>query len=47
MVRMLNEDEKGVHKVHTLGGDQNITIINESGFYHIVIKSTKAEVLNY
>ena len=29
----LDEDEKGVHLVDTLGGRQKLTIINDSGLY--------------
>lgn len=31
--RRLDHDEKGARKMHTLGGDQAMTIINESGPY--------------
>ncbi len=30
----LDEDEKGMHDVNTLGGKQTVTIINEAGLYH-------------
>lgn len=39
MVRLLDDDEKDVLKVDTLGGKQNMTVITESGFYHATIKS--------
>ncbi|PFJ09336.1 hypothetical protein COD67_04720 [Bacillus cereus] len=37
----LDEDEKGVYSVYTLGGNQKTTIINESGLYSIVLTSRK------
>ena len=42
MVRGLDADEKGVHKVGTLGGDQNATIITEAGLYQVIM-SAKTE----
>jgi anti-repressor protein len=37
----LDEDEKGVYTMDTLGGPQKITIVNESGFYQILLLSRK------
>ena len=45
--RLLDDDEKGVHIVHTLGGDQEMTVINESGLYHLVIVSRKPEAKKF
>lgn len=39
----LDEDEKGVHSVDTLGGSQQMTVVNEPGFYSLVLKSRKPE----
>ncbi len=39
--RRLDDDEKGVHSMHTLGGPQGATIINESGLYSLVLTSRK------
>ena len=39
----LDEDEKGVSKIVTLGGVQNVTIINESGLYNVILRSDKPE----
>lgn len=39
MTRTLDEDEKGVHSLHTLGGEQQVTIINEPGMYSAVLRS--------
>lgn len=42
-LRFLDEDEKGVHSVHTLGGEQLVTVINEAGLYSLILRSRKAE----
>ncbi|MGF7175871.1 BRO-N domain-containing protein [Azospirillum doebereinerae] len=38
----LDEDEKGVHTMDTLGGPQEMAIINESGLYTLILTSRKA-----
>lgn len=38
----LDDDEKGVHTMDTPGGEQSLTIINESGLYSLVLTSRKA-----
>lgn len=43
MTRILDEDEKGTHYVSTPGGKQHMTIINESGLYSCILKSTKPQ----
>ncbi len=40
-IRRLDEDEKGVHKTHTLGGIQEVAILNESGLYSLIFSSNK------
>lgn len=40
---LLDEDEKGVHTVDTLGGAQSVTTINEPGLYSLILRSRKAE----
>lgn len=39
--RALEEDEKGVRIMHTLGGAQKVTVINESGLYSLIMTSRK------
>lgn len=39
----LDEDEKGVSLIHTPGGDQKTTIINEPGLYAVILRSDKPE----
>lgn len=41
VVERLDEDEKGVHSVDTLGGKQEMNCINESGVYSLVLTSRK------
>lgn len=42
-VDMLEDDEKGVRKVYSLGGDQEMIVISESGLYTLIIRSNKPE----
>lgn len=35
----VDEDDKGVSKFDTLGGKQDLTIINESGLYALILGS--------
>ena len=39
----LEEDEKGVHQMYTPGGMQNVTVINESGLYAVILRSDKPQ----
>ncbi len=39
----LDADEKGVGQSDTLGGKQEMTIINESGLYNVILRSDKPE----
>lgn len=39
----LDTDEKGVGQIDTLGGRQNMSIINESGLYNVILRSDKPE----
>ena len=38
LTRILNGDEKGVQILHTPGGDQQFSMVNEVGFYHAVLQ---------
>lgn len=42
-VSKLDDDEKDVTKGYTLGGEQEMTIINESGLYALIIRSNKPQ----
>lgn len=40
-VRRLDDDEKGLYIIQTLGGHQSVTVINESGLYSLTLTSRK------
>ena len=42
-VSRLDNDEKGIGSVYTRGGQQNLTVINESGLYSLILTSRKPE----
>lgn len=39
----LDPDEKSMNQIHTPGGNQKVTIINESGLYNVLLRSDKPE----
>lgn len=39
----LDEDERGSVRVDTPGGEQEMTVINESGLYNVILRSDKPE----
>lgn len=41
--RALDDDEKGAHIVRTLGGDQEVITVNESGIYALTFRSRRPE----
>ena len=43
----LDEDEKGVTIGYTLGGDQNLQYVTESGLYHLIFISRKPEAKTF
>ncbi|ENX58795.1 MULTISPECIES: BRO-N domain-containing protein [Acinetobacter] len=47
MVRNLDDDERGTHNMSTPSGDQNLSIINESGLYSAILKSRKPEAKKF
>lgn len=47
MTRLLDDDEKGTHSLRTRGGEQEVTIINESGLYSVVLSITKRNKERY
>ncbi len=38
-VRSLDDDEKGPRKVRTLGGNQEMVVVNEPGLYKLILRS--------
>lgn len=47
MTRGLEQEEKDMQTLHTLGGNQEMLIINESGLYSIVLSITKRNKERY
>jgi prophage antirepressor-like protein len=43
----LDDDEKGVGSIDTLGGTQEMTIVNESGLYSLILGSRKPEAKKF
>lgn len=41
--KVLDDDEKGVAKIYTPGGFQDMTVINEAGLYTLMLRSNKNE----
>lgn len=46
-LRILDEDEKGVHTKHTLGGEQKTAFITEPGLYKLISRSRKPEAKRF
>lgn len=47
MTRFLDDDEKGTHNLRTPSGNQDLTIISESGLYSAILKSRKPEAKQF
>lgn len=45
--RRLEEDEKGLHSIHTLGGRQEMQVINQYGLYSLILGSRKQEAKEF
>lgn len=43
----LDDDEKGTKIIRTLGGDQEMLVINESGLYTLILRSNKPEAKKF
>jgi len=43
----LEDDEKGVNSIHTPGGAQEMTVVNESGLFNLVLGSRKPEAKRF
>ncbi|MGI4799730.1 MAG: BRO-N domain-containing protein [Janthinobacterium lividum] len=42
-IARLDDDEKGVTSANTLGGEQTLSMVNESGLYHLIFRSRKPQ----
>ena len=47
IAKVLDDDEKGVDKIDTLGGLQEMNIITESGLYTLIMRSNKPEAKRF
>lgn len=47
IVARLDDDEKGVGQIDTLGGRQTLVTINEAGLYSVILRSDKAEAKRF
>lgn len=47
MTRSLDDDEKGMQVLHTLGGEQEMSIISESGLYAAILRSQRPEAVPF
>jgi len=43
----LDHDERGVSSIHTLGGRQSMTTVNEPGLYSLILSSRKPEAKRF
>lgn len=46
-LRLLDDDERGVHSVHTPGGEQQMATVNEAGLYSLILRSRKPEAKQF
>ena len=46
-MRILFDDEKDTHKVSTPGGEQNMTIVSESGLFALILRSNRPEAQTF
>jgi prophage antirepressor-like protein len=46
-VRGLDDDERGMATIHTLGGPQQMIVVYESGLYALILKSQKPEAQRF
>ena len=46
-LKALDDDEKGVVTIDTPGGGQVMSCINESGLYHLIFNSRKAQAMKF
>ncbi len=46
-IRRLDDDERGVCSIHTLGGTQKMIVVNESGLYSLIMGSRKPEAKKF
>lgn len=47
LAKSLDSDEKGVEIIYTLGGQQKLNVVNESGLYSLILRSNKPEARKF
>ena len=47
LAKVLDEDEKGINTIDTLGGKQKMSVVNESGLYSLILRSRKPEAKRF
>ncbi len=47
LAKTLDDDEKGVDTIYTLGGSQQVAVVNEAGLYSLVLRSRKPEAKTF
>lgn len=47
VARSVDDEDKALHTMQTSGGDQDMTIVNESGMYSMILKSRKKEAKTF
>lgn len=47
MIRLLDEDMKGAHKMSTPGGHQDVSIVSRSGVYRLILRSLKPQAKRF
>ena len=45
--KVLDDDERGIDTIYTPGGPQQVSIINESGLYSLILRSRKPEAKKF
>lgn len=46
-LKRLDDDEKGIDSIDTLGGKQDMAVVNESGLYVLILGSRKSEAKRF
>ena len=47
LAKSLDDDEKGVDSIYTLGGLQKVAVINEAGLYSLILRSRKPDAKKF
>ena len=47
VARKLDADEKGQYPIRTLGGEQNVLAVNESGLFAVILRSDKPDAKRF